>query len=1345
MENNTLPSSFLPTEILPDYSTTYVVNATQYGAGDVGGVIAPTAITGREAARIQLDRLGYKLGETFHAKLNNNIIFEATVTKPGFFSIREQEKLLASGPDEKCKEGTWINTVENKKTGVITYEICKEGTTAPIWINKGNSIYIDGWKYLEEQKETGTGLFIIPNHTKGGIGSHYATYFGHCFVEVDDRPIPEQWELLNQIHQEYGIKPGLVVFSGSKSLHVYYCFTESTDPDTWKRIQRKLILLFKSDATIQNLNREMRFAGFTRKAKGTQQSVEFVSEETYAVEDFEARLNSTGLFPHSLSKDRWDEARPVLKSEAFKSDVDRNAEIKRILSLPEESLAKNARKANARVPQLERKIYEPGSFSIDPNAKPLHWYLAKEAKSLYKEGIAEGGRNDACFRVAAGLLGAKNALERLGIPFTGDPYEMTREFGSRCNPPMDDYEIDACFNSADSRDCDSALPKEILVAIAGGGSKTKVKTKSKPTPEEDALQLELERNLYHELSRIDYEKCRELGIKVTFIEKSHTEFTPEDLNIEKHKISIISSGMGTGKTINAGKALANYSCLYSWFSRRVLAQSAAAPLSLTYIDDLNEYTRNRDRLSFCSQRSYQRSLTPLGVNGALVIDECDDVFDYNFGKLCNSENIRPMILKTLEAQLQSALYNGTAVFMSADVSQKEIDYIKAIAPKGTPIELVVNTYQMPKGKCYFSTDASPEGLIEKILELVKAGEAVYVIDDFKNGYRGCKTLSEYIQQQMPKCEVVTIHGDNSGSHENRDYVEDINESSLTTSLICVSPSVTQGVSLTNGHFKHVFAIINGILTDKKVTQGISRVRDIENTYIWVAEKGVNINNGGGITAGDVNNYYQRNYDARNIHLHSYGVNYNVIKDEWNSPHWELRCKNVAYDNLVMRRLRYWVQTRLEGLGYELIPTEFGSNKDLDLYLKDLWKGIGVVEALKIGDANVLDKVDEDKLIAKIKSGLSLAPSEKADLAKTHIHKVFGEELTAKTRAEASLNEKTVHLTGYAAVAYKNRNNRSFERNLMRNYRLFHGGSVEAAKRDIDKEKAQEFLRVGERFVGDIKWSTREFKMWELFDVKQFFVPMQKFTPLDFYPTYTKMLEVADHIKDAGWIDISNLKSGRVLGELLRDFGYETEDKQITLDTGKRGREYWITQESFDYVTEFINYQLAKKQNPELGVTDSESCCTLPPKYIVNGLFERGSVQGTQTFALQGVQPVSESQFLAKVGSSQNRSIQTHEVGVCSSSLDDNLYQQANEKLSPTDAMMARVSKESKPGLDKDGLPPLHKPAKNSKSSKPAIASPSQPHTPQPSDTGLRAKALARIAAIKARFQPEYDPDLPVAL
>ncbi|MHC5863464.1 hypothetical protein, partial [Nostoc sp.] len=141
--------------------------------------------------------------------------------------------------------------------------------TAPFWINKGNSIYSDGWKYLEERAEVGTGLFIIPNHTQGGIGADYATDFSNLFVEIDDRPIPEQWEKINEIQSQYGLTPSLIVGSGGKSLHVYYKLATSPDAETWKVLQKKLILLFQSDPAIINLNREMRFAGFTRKAKGT--------------------------------------------------------------------------------------------------------------------------------------------------------------------------------------------------------------------------------------------------------------------------------------------------------------------------------------------------------------------------------------------------------------------------------------------------------------------------------------------------------------------------------------------------------------------------------------------------------------------------------------------------------------------------------------------------------------------------------------------------------------------------------------------------------------------------------------------------------------------------------------------------------------------------------------------------------------------------------------------------------------------------------------------------------------------------------------------------------------------
>ncbi|MHC5862981.1 hypothetical protein [Nostoc sp.] len=475
---------------------------------------------------------------------------------------------------------------------------------------------------------------------------------------------------------------------------------------------------------------------------------------------------------------------------------------------------------------------------------------------------------------------------------------------------------------------------------------------------------------------------------------------------------------------------------------------------------------------------------------------------------------------------------------------------------------------MPKGKVYFSTDASPEGMLGKAAELVLAGEPAYILDDFKNGYKGCKTVAEYIKKlrpDLPDDAIIVIHGDNSGSDENKDFIENINEESLSKSLICVSPSVVQGVSLENGHFKHVFAFINGILTDKKVMQGISRVRGGENTYIWVAEKGCIQNSGGAITAVDVNNYYQSNYKARNNYIHQFGLEYNELTEEFSSPHWELRCKNLAYTNLVMRRLRYWVQQRLEGLGYELIPTEFGVDKAVSDLCRDLWKEITIEEALRIGDAKILDKLELEKLLAKIRVGESLKPS---------IYKVFGEELTAKIKTEVKTKDAFVVLTGYAAVAYKNRN-RDYERNLMRAFNYLYGGAKDAAQRDIAKETQQR--EHGGVFVGDLQWTTRELEVWERLNIKQYFVPDKKFSALNFYRTYEQMQAIAVDLGDGLIASIAKEKCGNAFGRVLDAFGFDRETARPVDDDGKRNRIYWITEESLVIVAEFCYYQLEKKQ------------------------------------------------------------------------------------------------------------------------------------------------------------------------
>jgi hypothetical protein len=171
--------------------------------------------------------------------------------------------------------------------------------------------YSNGLRELTALAEGGKELFIIPNYipfskhdgcviTKEGV-----RHANSLFAEIDDCPIEQQWERLRELEESLGLKSSLVVFSGGKSLHVYFKLSRPlTDRSRWESLQQKLIFALRSDIAIANFNREMRLAGFLRKAKGKYQEITHIDENVeYSLSEIESKLD--GLDP-KFTPERYD-------------------------------------------------------------------------------------------------------------------------------------------------------------------------------------------------------------------------------------------------------------------------------------------------------------------------------------------------------------------------------------------------------------------------------------------------------------------------------------------------------------------------------------------------------------------------------------------------------------------------------------------------------------------------------------------------------------------------------------------------------------------------------------------------------------------------------------------------------------------------------------------------------------------------------------------------------------------------------------------------------------------------------------------------------------------------------
>jgi len=87
--------------------------------------------------------------------------------------------------------------------------------------------------------------------------------------------------------------------------------------------------------------------------------------------------------------------------------------------------------------------------------------LPRDLERTYRDGVTKGGRNDACFRLAAAALAAEAAAP--GIALADTPQDVVLRFASRCSPPLADAEALQCLRSAQQRPrtADRGLPARL--------------------------------------------------------------------------------------------------------------------------------------------------------------------------------------------------------------------------------------------------------------------------------------------------------------------------------------------------------------------------------------------------------------------------------------------------------------------------------------------------------------------------------------------------------------------------------------------------------------------------------------------------------------------------------------------------------------------------------------------------------------------------------------------------------------------------------------------------------------------------------------------------------------------
>lgn len=997
--------------------------------------------------------------------------------------------------------------------------------------------HTNGFELLRSLNLKGFGIYLYPN--QGGRLNREIIACQSAYFESDDGSFDQQRTVIAAFGKTTDIWP-TVIIKTRKSLHVYYRFTsDQWGVENWtEEIQRPLALAMRSDPAIQNTARLMRLAGFEH-VKWVDGKLDFIPvtlevcepQRQYTRAQIKNAIASVLPQPYSEQRFRlW----VYLKSPSHK-DLGLRLNSDLALTCPDSELEETDCRWRCFVKlsreRVNGKDCDPNeAFSCDLKTLPkVHYHRA------YDGEFFESDRNTI---VWAQFLYGYNPEGRGNWITAQDPLipESGRERHS-----IDSLHINKVTGAIKShRGSDPKDIHERMRAIA-------------------------EREIYKKLTQLTATPWKEINTP---------KLDLESLGLEPGGIYIVSSAKGTHKTNSLLPLIPKFRNVYAWFNRVALGREECSRIGVDWKDELKPWSGGL-KVGFCADSSFSFSPRLLKKNGVLLVDEADQVFEHMFGDTCNMGGKRPLILSTLAAQIDAVIAgNGIALFMSADITDKEVTYINQLAPNDCPVRLIVNHYRPQLGDVYFYESTTPDEMVAKLMQDLEDNQPRFVIDDIKNGVRGCKSIAEYIRSIHPEwaSEIVEINSDTSGDPTVIEYLKNINTATKNTRLLCCSPSVVSGVSIENGHFTEVYAFCNGILTISHASQAIARVRGAESIHVWAAQKGLMYSADRSLFPEQIKSYFNRNYEANCKHILAFCVHYNQLRDEWNSPHFDLYCKYVAYRNNCMKHLRTHLKERLTSEGYQLFSITAASSGMVAEGLKNSYNQLEINHAHAVATATILNSSQLQAL-----ENVSLTPEQKLNVDKTFLFRSFGQELIDNMVFEHESGEV---LTGWTAIVLKDK--RGKYRKKLEAFYLLNSDEETAITKDLKAEQRQLQHKEG-RFAGDVRWFTRQLKARKFLGLHEFLNPDSCWSPADFANLSQKAKKHAGRIKGALGLSVQNMTSGQIFGELMGQLGIEL-DKKWTTEPLKNSNRYKLRQinsDSWRYAQMYVAHrQLLIQQSEE---------------------------------------------------------------------------------------------------------------------------------------------------------------------
>lgn len=230
----------------------------------------------------------------------------------------------------------------------------------------------------------------------------------------------------------------------------------------------------------------------------------------------------------------------------------------------------------------------------------------------------------------------------------------------------------------------------------------------------------------------------------------------------------------------------------------------------------------------------------------VFIDEaCQNLTHLLHSKTCSE--YRAEILEILECIVGKA---KLVILADAHMDDVTVDFFRNMRPPEEVPFIIHNEYQPGNREVYLYHGNDSSALVERINVATMTGQKIMVVADSKAfikkteemlaGEQGKKVeVTEEKDQPSPlgNLRIWSIHGDNSGTEENKVFIKDISSSVKNIDIFLASPSLGTGVDIQGDRFEAVFGAFHATTQSAtECAQHLHRFRKNVPIHLWIAPR-----------------------------------------------------------------------------------------------------------------------------------------------------------------------------------------------------------------------------------------------------------------------------------------------------------------------------------------------------------------------------------------------------------------------------------------------------------------------------------------------------------------------------